>query len=306
MKISRRTLLALSSGLLAAPAVRAMDAFPRQGPPRLRLSLAAYSFRDFFRDQPGAARSTDPRARTLDLQGFIDFCAAHGCAGTELTSYYFPQPVTEAFLLQLRRHAFLRGISISGTAVGNTFTPPPGEKRDREIAQVKHWIEHARVLGAPHIRVFAGNTDGQPLREAQRNCIAALEDCAEAAGRAGIFLGIENHGGIVAEADGLLEIVKAVRSPWVGVNLDTGNFHTDDPYADIARCVPYAVNVQIKVEVRRRDAGTEAADYPRLAKILRDAGYQGWVALEYEAREDPFTAVPRHLQELSRVMGAAA
>jgi sugar phosphate isomerase/epimerase len=300
--LSRRSFLGLGSLILTHPALQAIEPFARRGPARLRLSLAAYSFRDFFRDRPGASAPRPAGARDLDLEGFIDFCAEHGCDGTELTSYYFPRQLTEARLLELRRHAFLRGLSVSGTAVGNTFTPPPGEKRDREIAQVKQWIEYARVLGAPHIRVFAGNTDGQSLKDAQQQCITALEECAEAAGRAGVFLGIENHGGIVAEADSLLEIIRAVRSPWVGINLDTGNFHTDDPYADVARCAPYAVNVQVKVEMRRRNQGVEPADYPRLVKILRDAGYQGWVALEYEAREDPFVAVPRHLRELGRLL----
>lgn len=107
-------------------------------------------------------------------------------------------------------------------------------------------------------------------------------------------------GGIVAEADDLLEIVKAVRNPSVGINLDSGNFHGDDPYADLVRCVPYAVNVQVKVEVRRRGGAPEATDLDRLVRILVDGGYQGWVALEYEAAEDPWVAVPRHLGELAR------
>src|SRR5207248_2023692 len=114
----------------------------------------------------------------------------------------------------------------------------------------------------------------------------------------GVVLGLENHGGIVAEPDDLLEIVRAVQSPWFGVNLDTGNFQTDDPYADLARCAPYAVNVQIKTEIQRRGKTKELADLPRLVKILRDANYQGYVALEYEAAEDPWQAVPRVLAQL--------
>ena len=86
----------------------------------------------------------------------------------------------------------------------------------------------------------------------------------------------------------------------VGINLDTGNFYTDDPYADLAKCAPYAVNVQVKVDIKRRnDKETSPADFNRLVKILRDANYQGWVALEYEAKEDPWTAVPRLLAALA-------
>lgn len=119
------------------------------------------------------------------------------------------------------------------------------------------------------------------------------------------MLGLENHGGIVATADGLLKLVEAVKSPWLGVNLDSGNFRTADPYADLARCAPYAVNVQYKVEIQRgsREAPKEPADAARVVRILRDAGYQGFLTLEYEAAEDPFEAVPRHLDELREACG---
>lgn len=306
---SRRRFLA--SGLcvatlgLARIPVGAVEAIVREGPPRLRLGLAAYSFRDFLTEAGGGRVPKGAATRPMDLRGFVDFCARHGCDGAELTSYYFPKEVTTEYLLGLRRHAFLRGVSVSGTAVGNTFTPGPGAKRDREIAGVKEWIERARVLGAPHIRVFAGGLEGQTQAEARKHCIEALEECGEVAGRAGVFLGIENHGGIVAEADELLTIVRAVKSPWVGVNLDTGNFHSEDPYADLAKCAPYAVNVQVKVELRRKGAKAEATDLGRIVRILREANYQGWVVLEYESAEDPYVAVPRYLAALAEAMRAA-
>lgn len=279
-----------------------VEALGRKGPARLRLSLAAYSFRDFFKDQPNGKEPKGAAIRPMDMPGFIDYCAAQGCDGAELTAYYFPKELTPELLLGLRRHAFLRGVSVSGSAVGNTFTLPAGPRREREVAAVKQWIEHARVLGAPHIRVFAGGLEGQTQAEARKNCIEALEECGEAAARAGVFLGIENHGGIVAEADELLAIVRAVKNPWVGINLDTGNFHSEDPYADLAKCAPYAVNVQVKVELRRKGAKAEATDLGRIVGLLRDSGYQGWVALEYESAEDPYLAVPRHLEALGRAM----
>jgi sugar phosphate isomerase/epimerase len=289
-------------GLASATGV-AIEPFKRQGPPRLALSLAAYSFRQYFKDASHAQDKAAGSAKRIDLFDFINFCADHGCQGTELTSYYFPKDVTRELLVQLRRRAFLRGIAISGTAVGNTFTHPAGPGRDEEIASVKRWIDHAAVLGAPHIRVFAGNASADTTREeATKRCVEALEICCDYAGRHGIFLGLENHGGIVAEAPELLEIVKAVRSPWLGINLDTGNFHTADPYADIEACAPYAVNIQIKAEMSARGQKKSLADLPRLIRILREARYQGFVVLEYESAEDPWKAVPVLLGELRAAM----
>ncbi len=281
-------LAGLGSGLRASLA--AAEPFKRPGKPRFPLSLAAYSFRDFFNHK-------DP-AKRITLFQFMDFCADQGLEGTELTSYYFPPKADAEFLLQVKRHAFLRGLAISGTAIGNNYCLPKGEKRDAQIALTRQWVDHAALLGAPHIRVFAGSKGSLEAAEARKICIETLEECADYAGRKGVFLGLENHGGIVAEAEDLLEIVRAVKSPWVGINLDSGNFHSEDPYADLARCVPYSVNVQIKVEVQRKGGKKEASNLERIARMLRDANYQGYVALEYEAAEDPWQAVPAWLKKM--------
>ena len=291
-------------GLAGTGSLSAIERFNRSGSPRLLLSLAAYSFRDYFKDsshERGA--QTDP-AKRIDLFQFIDFCAENGCDGAELTSYYFPSEVGVDFLLKVKRHAFLRGVEISGTAVGNNFTLPTGENRDREVALVKRWIDYAALLGAPHIRIFAGSVSkGMSRGQAVTLCVGAIEECCDYAGGKGIFLGLENHGGIVADVAGLMEIVKAVKSPWFGVNLDTGNFHSDDPYADLEKCAPYAVNVQLKAEITRRGQSAEASSLSRLVKTLRDANYQGYVALEYESKEDPWTAVPALLKRMKQLFG---
>jgi sugar phosphate isomerase/epimerase len=291
LRTSALTGFALGSGVLAA---RAIEPIARKGAPKMMLGLAAYSFRNFFADNQGKKTGKD-----FDLFKFVDYCGEQNCAA-EVTSYYFPQPITDEFLLQLKHHAFMRGVSISGSAVGNTFTVKPGADRDKQIADLKKWIDHAALLAAPHIRIFAGNAPKDLSKdEAKKLCVAAIEECCDYAGKRGVVLGLENHGGIVAEPADLLDMVRAVKSPWFGINLDTGNFHTDDPYADLAACAPYAVNVQVKVEVKPKGAkASQPTDLKLITKLLRDANYQGYVALEYESAEDPWKAVPRWLGEL--------
>ena len=94
----------------------------------------------------------------------------------------------------------------------------------------------------------------------------------------------------------LLPFVQAIKSPWVGINIDP-QFETADPYADFAACLPYAVNIQYRPDFMH-EGKFHKHDLKRIAKLLRDGGYQGWVALKYEAPEDAKTAVPRHLQEM--------
>lgn len=307
--VTRRNFIKLSTvaGLAAAitplPAIAANNPGPfhRPGQPRLRLSLAAYSFRENFAMMRGKANTKMAAGRKTDMFKFIDYCAAHGCDGAELTSYFFDSE-SDQYMIDLKRHAYLRGIAISGTAIGNNFSLPKGEKLSEQIAYTKAWIDRAALMGAPHIRVFAGvQPKDFPRADADKMVVACLEECCEYAGKKGVFLGLENHDSIGSAAT-LIPMVKAVKSPWVGINLDSGNFRTPDVYKDFAECVPYALNVQYKVEIHD-GAGkkTKPADIKRFTKLLRDGGYQGWVALEYEAKEDSAVAVPRLLKEMKEL-----
>lgn len=304
----RHFLQATAAALLTAPVARAIQPLGRIGKPRLQLALAAYSFREFFTGevQRGAGKKTGASGPPMDMFEFVNFCAEHDCAGAELTSYFFPKALTADYLVQVRRHAFIKGVAISGTAIGNNFSHPKGAKRDEEIALTKQWIDRAAVLGAPHIRVFAGQTKEIERDAADKLVVAALEECSDYAGQKGIFLGIENHDAI-GTAEHLLKLIKQVNSRWLGVNLDSGNFRTADPYADFAEVAPYAVNVQLKTEINPVGAakpGPQPADLGRLVKLLRAAHYQGFVALEFEGKDNPFKAVPPVLKQLKELFAA--
>jgi sugar phosphate isomerase/epimerase len=262
----------------------------------MKLSLAAYSFR--------AALAGAKKSMTLD--DFVDLASTWDLDAVEPTSYYFPDPPTPEYCRSLRRHAFVQGLSISGTAVRNTFTYAPGPQLDKEIDHVKRWVDLAAELHAPSIRIFAGDLQkGTAEADARRWTVEAISRCCEHAATRGIFLALENHGGIVSTVDQTLAIVREVKSDWFGVNLDTGNFHTGDPYADLARLAPYAVVVQIKTEMSVGKV-SQPADLPRLIKLLRDVNYHGYVTLEYEAEAEPRQAIPPYLQQLRKLIDAPA
>ena len=297
MKTKRRTFLASGAALTAGALTRhglASDPVSRVGGPRLKLGLAAYSLRQHL---------TGDKEPAMTLEGFVEQSARWEVDGVELTSYYFPEEITPLYLGRLRRLCHVLGLGVIGCPVRNNFTYPPGSAREKEIAHVRTWIDRAGDLGAPTIRIFAGNLQpGQSLAEAQKNCVESIEACTDQAARRGVLLGLENHGGIVAEADSLLAIVKAVRSNFVGVNLDSANFHTEDPYGDLERCAPYAVSVQIKTEIQPRGQEKQDADLGRIVKIVKDSGFRGYATLEYEAAESPLTAVPRELERLRALL----
>jgi sugar phosphate isomerase/epimerase len=265
------------------------------------LSLAAYSYRKYLPD--GRRAPAQRSAATMTLHDFAAECARMGLDGTELTGYYVPEPVPPGYLQGLRRAAFLQGLTVSGTAIGNTFTHPPGPERDREIAHTKTWIDRAVELGAPTIRIFAGNLQkGTTLDQAQQWTIEAIRTCCEYAGSRGIILALENHGGIVSRADDLLTIVQAIDSDWFGVNWDSGNVEGPDPYGELAKLAPYAVTAQIKTHIGR-NGSRQPADFTRVLDTLRKVDYRGWIALEYEDDEDPKTAVPPLIERLQTLIG---
>jgi sugar phosphate isomerase/epimerase len=292
---TRREFFCTAALAAGAAALTAYGAEPvqRKGPPGLKLSIAAYSYRKFL----------SGKEPSMTLDDFLHKGAELGLDAVEPTSYYFRDTSTR-YLRHLRSTAFRLGLDISGTAIGNDFGHPPGAARDGQIAHTKKWIEHAETLGAPVIRIFAGHQKkGQTAEECHKLMVAGMEETCAYAGERGVYLALENHGGPTATAEGLLKLVKDVKSPWLGVNLDTGNFRSEDPYRDMAAAAPYTLNVQVKVDVRV-GGKSQPTDYKRVVTILRDAGYRGYVALEYEAAEDPMTAIPGHIAALREAIAA--
>jgi sugar phosphate isomerase/epimerase len=284
--------VALGGGF-AARLIHATEPVKRNGKPHMKLSLAAYSFRD-------ALAGKNP---TMTLDDFIRLCADLNLDGTELTSYYFPKDFNEDYLIHVKQLTFRLGLDISGTAIANDFCLSPGEKRDETLDHTRKWIDYAALMGAPVIRIFAGSVpSGDTEQAAIDRCAAGINESLDHAAKKGVWLALENHGGITATPQQMLRIIEQVKeSPWFGVNLDGGNFQTADPYSDLARIAPYAINAQLKTEVAP-GGKKEEADLARVVRILADAGYRGYIVLEYEAKEDAKTAVPRHIETLRKII----
>ena len=277
--------------------VRTLPAAPpiqRNGKPYMKLSLAAYSFRKYLKEE---------KPPSMTLEDFIRLCADLNLDGTELTSYYFPENFGDEYLNRIKELTFRLGLDISGTAIANDFCLPPGEARDKTLAHTRKWIDHAAVMGAPVIRIFAGNVPpGDDEAAAIARCAAGINESLDYAAQKGVCLALENHGGITATPGQMLKIIEQVKeSPYFGVNLDGGNFRTADPYSDLARIAPWAINAQIKTDISP-GGKREDTDLARVVKILADANYRGYVVLEYEGAEDPKTAVPRHIEALRKII----
>jgi sugar phosphate isomerase/epimerase len=253
---------------------------------RLRPAICAYAYRDALKE------------KKLTYQDLVRMSVEQGAEGIDCTVYWFPPNPGDDFLLPLRRLAYHMAVDIYSLAISTDLCRAPGPEREAEVEKVKRWVDVAQKLGSSHIRVFGGNVPKGSNEEQSGGWAAeTLRRCAEYSGSRGISLGIENHGGITGRAERIIQIVKQADSPWVGINVDTGNFRADG-YSQIEMCIPYAVNVQLKTDISVEGGKREPQDWNRILGMFAKAGYKGFLSIEYEAKEDPMTAVPRLMKEL--------
>jgi L-ribulose-5-phosphate 3-epimerase len=282
----------------AAPAAR----------PRIRLAVSTYSYWHFTPVK-------------YPIEKVIEHAAALGFEGVEILHVQMADE-TPAYVNGLKKLAFRSGLAVPMLSIHQDFVHPDPAERQKQIDHTKHCIELAAQLGAPCMRLNSGRWktiesfddlmkvkgDEPPLPghkpdEAFDWCIQSIEACLPAAEKAGVMLALENHWGLTTRPENLLRIYRAIKSPWLGINLDTGNF-PGDPYPGLEQLAKDAVIVQAKTYYGGGKWYTLDLDYPRIATILRNAGYQGWVSLEMEGEEDAQTAVPKSLEVLRSAFGA--
>jgi len=254
----------------------------------MKLSCAGYTFNTYFRQ------------KGLSLDRYIDICADMGLDGVELTQYYFPE-TSPAYLNERKRQLLKRGLELAGTAIGGAFCLAPAAEREKHIAFTKEWLEISYRLGSPVLRVFAGPApEGHTEDEAYGWAIAGIKECAKTAAEVGVMIGVENHGGITGTGEGLLRVLKGVGSEWVGALLDFGNFSAD-PYREFELIAPHAVMTHAKPT--SDFAGTRGdVDYQRVGAIMKQAGYRGFLSIEYEEPgKDAMVEVPRFAAYLKGV-----
>jgi sugar phosphate isomerase/epimerase len=308
--ITRASLLpvgALGVGLGGACRPAAAQApIKRSGGARLKTSLNAYSYSKALNDQ------LKGRSDGMSLFDLLDLCAELNIDGFDPTGYFFPgypEVPTDKYLNNFKRRAFDLGVDISGTGVRNDFARADKAVRAADVQHVKEWVECAARMGAPVIRVFAGPPPGGYTWDQAADWMAdELRKCVEHGEKYGVIVGVQNHGDMLKTADDVLKILKLVDSEWFGVIVDTGYFKSPDPYEDIERVVPFAVNFQVKEKVDE-ESGHNKTDLKRLVRIIRAGGYRGYLPIETlssnAANEpyDPRARVTELLAELREALG---
>jgi sugar phosphate isomerase/epimerase len=289
--MDRRSFLTTTGAALVAATVP--DARAQQPPrekARFRTGLVAYSYRQAL------------QAKTMTYEDLIRIAVETGTDGIDMTVYWLPA-TTDDCLLPLRRLAYRNRVEIYSIGTRVRLAQPTAELRAEQLTELRKWLDVAQRVGATHVRVFGGaKPDGFTLDQAIGFAAETLKRGAEDAGARGLILGVEDDGGITDYAKETIEIVKRADSPWVGMNLDIGNFRPPAVYNQIEMSIPYAVSTHVKTEVALDDGKTRApADWDRVFRMFAAHGFRGYMGLEYEASADPATAVPGHLRRLKEL-----
>ncbi len=297
----------IRSGLAAVSTIAAQPLFgaaaDNTSSGRNPIGVSTYSFWQFRR------RQYRPIEKCLEL------AAQMGFDGVEILQVQMTD-TSNAALQRIKQIAFSLGLDLMGFSTHQGFVTPDKEKRQAEIKKTLVQIEQAYRLGIPTMRINTGrwgttktfdelmaNRGIEPTLAGYTDedgfgwVIASIENLIPKAAQCGVTLGLENHWGLGRTPEGVKRIVDAIDSPWLRVTLDTGNF-LETPYESLAMLAGQTVLLQAKTYYGGGTWYELDLDYARIAQIMRDANYRGYVSLEFEGKADPREGVPQSLHLL--------
>jgi sugar phosphate isomerase/epimerase len=315
MSISRRSFVSsIPAGLgalaAASPAVFAAETPAAPAPKRkVKLGLSSYSYWHF-------------RTERVPIEHVIREAARLGAPAVDILHRQMDNE-NRPYLQKLKRTAFMEGVDLMCLSIHQDFVEPKPEMRSLYVSHTLRCIELAYEMGIPAIRLNSGRWNtiasfddlmkargdepilpGHTEDEGFKWCIDCIEKCLPKAEECGVVLALENHWGLTRTPEGLLRVLSAIDSPWLGGLMDTGNF-LEEPYPKLEKIAPKTVFVQAKTYFGGGEWYTLDLDYARVASILAKVNYGGYVSLEFEGKEAPETGVPKSLDLLRKAFGVA-
>ncbi len=241
-------------------------------------------------------------AKRMTFNEWLRVCAEELCVGgVDIIAEQMPRR-TKRFWVETKKRCTDFRLSIVSLSPANDFGKPTARARQDEVDRVNRWVEAAFILGAPCLRIFSGWPPAGQLDALWPKMVACIHAVAKTAAQAGVTLVVEphNHGGFLSNSRSTLRLIREINSPWVRINLDTGNYREPNLYAGLEASLPYAPHVVAKIH-RLSPAGEELEfDYEKIFAMLKRHRYHGFVTLEYEGQLDEREGVPKAVAMLRR------
>jgi sugar phosphate isomerase/epimerase len=309
MQTSRRLFLSgAAAGAVAGAVPPAAFAGTAPKPDPVHFAVSTYSYWHF-------------KPTKVSIEKIIEDAAKMGFSGVEVLHRGMEEE-TVPYMNRLKQAALRNGLSLPMLSIHQDFVSPDAAERTKQIEHTKRCLQLASQMAIPCMRLNSGRwktiesfddlmkvkgneppLPGYKLEDAIKWCVDSIEQCLPTAEKEGVVMALENHWGLTTNIDTLLSIWRQVKSPWLGINLDTGNY-PDEPYAGIEKLAPFATIVQAKTYYGGGEWYTLDLDYKRIAAIFRKIGYHGWISLEMEGKEPAETAVPKSLAVLREAFRA--
>ena len=242
-------------------------------------------------EDPAAAVSTGPDPSDFPILARSEFDIG---AVEYVNQFYFAQIENENYFKEMARKAADQGVvshlmMLDGTGPIGATDP---EVRSQARETVKRWMGQAQILGCRMVRV---NAEGEgEWHERAKRTAEALDQLAEVGATMDLAVVVENHGGLSSNGKWLAEVMALANHPGVGTLPDFGNFRTGkddagndiwyDRYEGVKELMPYAKAVSAKSYDFDEAGQDTATDYGRMMQIVSEAGYDGYVGIEYEGR----------------------
>jgi len=238
----------------------------------------------------------------LDLEKLLHICAdTLKVGGTDIIDVHLKSQDPD-YLLKIKKLATDLQITISALSPGNSFGKDNKKDEQEEINKINKWTDVAYLLGTPNLRIFAGWAPKERHKKLWPKVVNSIKTCAKYAATKGITLAIESHndGGYLPTSIETHKLLDDVNSPWVKLNLDTGNYHDPDMYEALKKSMPYTTHMHAKIHKITKEGKELEFDYDKIFKILKEANYRGFFNVEYEGKEDEIIYVPKSLEMIRR------
>lgn len=268
-----------------------------------RISLAEWSLHKTLRSG---------KLANLDFPGLAK--SEFGINAVEYVNQFFKDKANDkAYLAELKGRCDdhdVRSLLIMCDGEGNLGDPNDAQ-RTKAVENHHKWVEAAKFLGCHSVRVNAASSGS--FEEQQKLAADGLARLGEFADIHGLNVLVENHGGLSSNGKWLAGVMKRVGRPNVGTLPDFGNFTVNhstgevyDRYVGVKELMPYAKAVSAKSKKFNDDGVDTETDYFRMMQIVLDAGYHGYVGIEWEGPGDEYEGIHKTKRLLERVRESVA
>lgn len=280
--INRREFLRYASaagGVLSFAGPSLWPARKQQPAPLFKISLAEWSLhRSIFDERLDHLEFAVTARQKFDI-GAVEYVNQFFMGKAEDTSY----------LREMEKRASGEGVEsllIMIDQEGDLGDPSDSRRTEAVNNHIK-WIEAAKELGCHSIRVNARSDSELSATEQKKIVVDGLRQLSEYGGEYGINILVENHGGLSSNGKWLVDVIESVDHPRCGTMPDFGNFviregDSYDPYKGVRELMPYAKAVSAEALDFDENGHHVQVDYLKMLRIVTEAGYDGYIGIEYE------------------------